>query len=175
MHLVGAGPHGGVHSFEGCSDIAAKELEVAKELGSKVRRWHSEKLLSNASIRFDFDVQLYLVLQSPLQALLNCISVRNTQYLMHAGCSLSKKDFRPISSAQLPASLLGALYKLQQSFCLSDPNLPDMPIVHASEGFMKLTGRPRYKLLSPISCSLTEHEAFCASLAFSSCLQYILG
>jgi len=48
-----------------------------------------------------------------------------------------------VSCALLPISLLSPLYKLQNSFVLVDPNLPDMPIVHASEGFLKLTGRPR--------------------------------
>ena len=89
--------------------------------------------------------------------------------LFHTGCSLSKKDFRPISSAQLPASLLGALYKLQHSFCLSDPNLPDMPIVHASEGFMRLTGRPRYQTPPPVSCLLTNGKTVCAGFTLSTC------
>lgn len=53
-------------------------------------------------------------------------------------------DCSPVSCAMLPTSLLTPLYKLHQSFVLVDANLPDMPIVHASDGFLKLTGRPRY-------------------------------
>ena len=33
--------------------------------------------------------------------------------------------------------------KVQQSFVLSDPSLPDMPIVHVSDLFLQLTGYPR--------------------------------
>ena len=145
---------------------------MAKELGSKVRRWHSEKLLSEPSSSYKWKhVILCRTYYSRLKHSLLCkgtqsftSTCRHTRLLQFcicplkslslsaascqlAGCSLSKKDFRPISSAQLPSSLLGALYKLQQSFCLSDPHLPDMPIVHASEGFLKLTGRPRYSLI----------------------------
>jgi hypothetical protein len=32
---------------------------------------------------------------------------------------------------------------VQQSFVLSDPSLPDTPIVHASDLFLQLTGYPR--------------------------------
>nr|AML78595.1 putative LOV domain-containing protein [Takakia lepidozioides] len=38
------------------------------------------------------------------------------------------------------SSLMLSLTQIQQSFVLVDPNLPDMPIVHASDGFCELTG-----------------------------------
>ena len=40
----------------------------------------------------------------------------------------------------VPSSLLTALSRVQDCFCLSDPNLPDCPIVYASPSFLKLTG-----------------------------------
>jgi PAS domain S-box-containing protein len=40
----------------------------------------------------------------------------------------------------VPSPLLRALMLIQQSFCLSDPTLPDCPIVHASDAFMRMTG-----------------------------------
>lgn len=43
----------------------------------------------------------------------------------------------------LPSSILASLERIQQSFVLVDPHLPDMPIVHAGEAFVKLTGYPR--------------------------------
>eukprot|EP00877_Chromochloris_zofingiensis_P005967 jgi/Chrzof1/1623/Cz10g14280.t1 len=49
----------------------------------------------------------------------------------------------PSSSCPLPCSLLQVLMKIQQSFVLADPRLPDMPIVHASEDFLRLTGYSR--------------------------------
>ncbi|KAH9322865.1 hypothetical protein KI387_017504, partial [Taxus chinensis] len=48
----------------------------------------------------------------------------------------------PISS-----SLSIALSRIQQSFVLSDPHLPDMPIVHASNLFLQLTGYSRDEVL----------------------------
>nr|AML76457.1 putative LOV domain-containing protein [Entransia fimbriata] len=38
------------------------------------------------------------------------------------------------------SSLLISLTRIQQSFVLADPNLPDMPIIHASDLFCQLTG-----------------------------------
>eukprot|EP00210_Caulerpa_lentillifera_P002162 g2076.t1 len=43
----------------------------------------------------------------------------------------------------LPSSILASLERIQQSFVLVDPHLPDMPIVHAGESFVRLTGYPR--------------------------------
>lgn len=43
--------------------------------------------------------------------------------------------------------LIQALVNSQQNFCLSDPSLPDNPIVYASEGFIKLTGYKRHEVL----------------------------
>jgi PAS domain-containing protein len=47
------------------------------------------------------------------------------------------------SCSPLHSSLLQPLMKVQQSFVLADPSLPDTPIVHASELFLQLTGYPR--------------------------------
>jgi len=47
----------------------------------------------------------------------------------------------------LPSSILLSLDRIQQSFVLVDPNLPDMPIVHASDAFVALTGYPKDQLL----------------------------
>nr|AML79587.1 putative LOV domain-containing protein [Phaeoceros carolinianus] len=45
------------------------------------------------------------------------------------------------------SSLLLALNRVKQSFVLVDPHLPDMPIVHASEFFIALTGYSRAEVL----------------------------
>ncbi|KAK9813291.1 hypothetical protein WJX72_011934 [[Myrmecia] bisecta] len=47
----------------------------------------------------------------------------------------------------LPTSLLVPLLKVQQSFVLADPSLPDMPIVHASDCFLAMTGYPREQVV----------------------------
>ena len=43
----------------------------------------------------------------------------------------------------LPASLLAPLLRLRHPFVLADPNLPDMPVCHASPMFLALTGYGR--------------------------------
>lgn len=48
-----------------------------------------------------------------------------------------------MSSSVLPSSLSLALLRVQQSFVLSDPRLPDCPIVHASQRFLDMTGYSR--------------------------------
>lgn len=57
-------------------------------------------------------------------------SVRETRILM-------EPDFR----------LIQALQKSQHNFVLSDPSLPDNPIVYCSDGFCKLTGYKRQHIL----------------------------
>nr|AML76430.1 putative LOV domain-containing protein [Chaetopeltis orbicularis] len=48
---------------------------------------------------------------------------------------------------ELPCSLMQPLLKVQQSFVLADPSLPDMPIVHASDAFLELSGYPREEVI----------------------------
>jgi PAS domain S-box-containing protein len=43
--------------------------------------------------------------------------------------------------------LIHSLVNSQQNFVLSDPSLPDNPIVYASEGFCKMTGYKRHEVL----------------------------
>ncbi|BBN04325.1 protein MpLLP [Marchantia polymorpha subsp. ruderalis] len=45
------------------------------------------------------------------------------------------------------SSLMLSLTRIQQSFVLADPNLPDMPIVHASDLFLHLTGYSREEVV----------------------------
>nr|AML79543.1 putative LOV domain-containing protein [Hedwigia ciliata] len=45
------------------------------------------------------------------------------------------------------SSLMISLTRIQQSFVLSDPNLPDMPIVYASDVFCELTGYSREEVV----------------------------
>nr|AML79024.1 putative LOV domain-containing protein [Bischofia javanica] len=45
------------------------------------------------------------------------------------------------------SSLNISLGRIKQSFVLTDPHLPDMPIVYASDGFLKLTGYSRHEVL----------------------------
>nr|AML78360.1 putative LOV domain-containing protein [Rauvolfia tetraphylla] len=47
----------------------------------------------------------------------------------------------------LSASLNISLGRIKQSFVLTNPHLPDMPIVYASDGFLRLTGYARDEVL----------------------------
>ncbi|KAL2559577.1 Protein TWIN LOV 1 [Forsythia ovata] len=47
----------------------------------------------------------------------------------------------------LGSSLNISLGRIKQSFVLSDPHLPDMPIVYASDTFLELTGYARHEVL----------------------------
>jgi PAS domain S-box-containing protein len=53
----------------------------------------------------------------------------------------------PATADTVPATLLRALVRIQQSFCLSDPNLPDCPIVHCSQAFIDMCGYPAEAIL----------------------------
>lgn len=53
-----------------------------------------------------------------------------TQTASHASSLLDKADF----------GLMSAIQAAQRSFCITDPSLPDNPIVFASKGFLDLTG-----------------------------------
>ena len=55
----------------------------------------------------------------------------------------------PCAAPSLPASLQQPLMRLAQSFVLSDPSLPDCPIVYASQGFLALTGCAHPCLAAP--------------------------
>jgi hypothetical protein len=57
-----------------------------------------------------------------------------------SACSVLPLVGAPATAENVNPALLRSLVKIQQSFCLSDPKLPDCPIVHASQGFLDLTG-----------------------------------
>lgn len=61
-----------------------------------------------------------------------------------------------VPGQDLPSSLLAPLMRLQRSFVLSDPRLPDCPIVHASTAFLLMTGYPRSG--NPAGDSVTAHD-----------------
>nr|AML78717.1 putative LOV domain-containing protein [Elaeocarpus sylvestris] len=54
--------------------------------------------------------------------------------------------FVPVAGC-ITSSLNISLGRIKQSFVLTDPHLPDMPIVYASDAFLKLTGYDRHEVL----------------------------
>nr|AML79384.1 putative LOV domain-containing protein [Cystopteris fragilis] len=53
----------------------------------------------------------------------------------------------PAGETVICSSLMLSLTKVQQSFVLANPHLPDSPIVHASEMFLRLTGYSREEVV----------------------------
>nr|AML76627.1 putative LOV domain-containing protein [Ochna serrulata] len=53
----------------------------------------------------------------------------------------------PGTGNRLSSALNISLGRIKQSFVLTDPHLPDMPIVYASDAFLKLTGYARHEVL----------------------------
>nr|AML77641.1 putative LOV domain-containing protein [Encalypta streptocarpa] len=52
-----------------------------------------------------------------------------------------------VATGVVCSSLIISLSRIQQSFVLADPNLPDMPIVYASDVFCELTGYSREEVV----------------------------
>ncbi|VFQ66718.1 unnamed protein product [Cuscuta campestris] len=59
----------------------------------------------------------------------------------------TEKKCSPPRTALLGSSLTLSLGRIKQSFVLTDPHKPDMPIVYASDAFLRLTGYGRDEVL----------------------------
>ncbi|XP_057777102.1 protein TWIN LOV 1 [Salvia miltiorrhiza] len=79
-------------------------------------------------------------------AINNILSVL-THYSEYTGKLVSGKRCCPTGNARLVSSLNISLGRIKQSFVLTDALLPDLPIVYASEAFLKLTGYARHEVL----------------------------
>lgn len=69
------------------------------------------------------------------------------QYSELTGKVVSRQRCYFSGNSRLDASLNLSLGRIKQSFVLTDASLPDMPIVYASEAFLKLTGYGRHEVL----------------------------
>ncbi|THU66173.1 hypothetical protein C4D60_Mb05t11370 [Musa balbisiana] len=77
----------------------------------------------------------------------NSILSALTQYSKLTGRVVSSKRCRLAGISPLSSSLILSLGRIKQSFVLTDPQLPDMPIVYASDEFLSLTGYSRHEIL----------------------------
>nr|AML76815.1 putative LOV domain-containing protein [Asclepias curassavica] len=68
-------------------------------------------------------------------------------YSQMTGRLVCKKRCCPSGTGFLSASLNISLGRIKQSFVLTDAQLPDMPIVYASDAFLRLTGYGRDEVL----------------------------
>ena len=60
---------------------------------------------------------------------------------------LARKGLQPKSFPRVALDLATTVERIQQNFVISDPSLPDSPIVFASEGFLDMVGYPRTEVL----------------------------
>lgn len=60
---------------------------------------------------------------------------------------IKKKMTNPKSFPRVALDLATTVERIQQNFVISDPTLPDMPIVFASDGFLELVGYDRVEVL----------------------------
>lgn len=60
---------------------------------------------------------------------------------------LAKKGQQPKAFPRVALDLATTVERIQQNFVISDPSIPDCPIVFASEGFLEMVGYPRSEVL----------------------------
>nr|AML78630.1 putative LOV domain-containing protein [Codariocalyx motorius] len=84
--------------------------------------------------------------RSAVTAMDNIFSVL-THYSEAAGRLVCRKRRSIPDVGLLSTSLIISLGRIKQSFVLTNPHLPDMPIVYASDAFLQLTGYARDEVL----------------------------
>ena len=67
--------------------------------------------------------------------------------LMQQGERIKKKMTAPKTFPRVAMDLATTVERIQQNFCICDPNLPDNPIVFASDGFLEMSQYDRYEVL----------------------------
>ena len=60
---------------------------------------------------------------------------------------IGKRMTAPKAFPRVALDLATTVERIQQNFVICDPNLPDCPIVFASDGFIELTEYPRHEIL----------------------------
>jgi hypothetical protein len=101
----------------------------------------------------------------------------------HGGDAPSRTSAKPNCLLVEPDfQLISALMDSQQNFTVSDPSLPDNPIVYASQGFLNLTGYTLDKVSSSAAtvcihtmASLCQHVSMCSYAALLICNSTLLN
>ena len=131
-------------------DSLQDQLQVLRQENALLRRCVAEKIPHNAQRILEECTTQESLLLSDASVDPRGIDLNNTsggakpmifdsagQPLQQGAKILVEPDFR----------LIQALINSQQNFVVSDPSLPDNPIVYASEGFCKLSGYKRQDIL----------------------------
>lgn len=64
-----------------------------------------------------------------------------------AGGAVAKKMAAAKTFPRVAMDLATTVERVQQNFVISDPSIPDCPIVFASDSFCEMTGYDRYEIL----------------------------
>ena len=72
---------------------------------------------------------------------------------------LARKMATPKTFPRVALDLATTVERVQQNFVISDPSLPDCPIVFASDGFCEMTGFDRFEVLGRNCRFLQVREA----------------
>lgn len=81
-----------------------------------------------------------------------------THYSELTGRIVCRTRCSSVGVAPLASSLNISLGRIKQSFVLTNPHLPDMPIVYASDAFLSLTGYTRHEVLGQNCRFLNGHD-----------------
>ncbi|BDA47694.1 probable phototropin-2 [Coccomyxa sp. Obi] len=77
----------------------------------------------------------------------NKASAANDPQLVKQNERLGKKMTAPKTFPRVAMDLATTVERIQQNFCICDPNLPDNPIVFASDGFLEMSQYDRFEVL----------------------------
>jgi hypothetical protein len=62
-------------------------------------------------------------------------------------CLFLALDASGVLADRVAMDLASTVERIQQNFCICDPNLPDNPIVFASDGFLEMSQYDRFEVL----------------------------
>ena len=103
----------------------------------------------------------------------NGLDLQVAKFLWHEqdveAVTASKRMTAPKSFPRVALDLATTVERIQQNFCISDPSLPDCPIVFASDGFLAMSGYDRHEVLGR-NCRFLQVCLFSDSLAERQCL-----
>lgn len=83
---------------------------------------------------------------------------------------IGKRMTAPKAFPRVALDLATTVERIQQNFVICDPNLPDCPIVFASDGFIELTEYPRHEVLGR-NCRSVRYK-FCVRTLLQAWLQF---
>lgn len=117
-------------------------FEVNIKFDIDILRWFTSCLAQSLQA----EVQGLVKENNHLKALVNTLEPSVSEKIIAECCSKHPDIVATVTNeatsvlARADFSLISAICSAQRSFCISDPALPDNPLVFASQGFLDLTG-----------------------------------